>query len=817
MTGALAAAQARVQGLIEAGRSRTALGVLAGSVLVAVAYVAAAQVGYAFALVRGNASPIWPPAGIAVAAVLLGGVALWPGIFVGAFAANLAHGISPAGAAFVGAGNAAEALVAAALLGRTGLRPQLDRLGDVPRLILGSALPALVGASLGLLGLSAAGTLRATDVPLAWSAWAAGDALSIFVIGGFLLSWATPPADDVLRARPLETLLAIASVAGASIVLFFDVFNLRAVGESVAFPVIPLMVWVAFRVGPRGTSLASLMFSAIAILATEQGRGPFVGAALADSLFYVTLFIGLTATSSAAVAAVVAERDAKATALRATAYHAADALARLQALEAIGRRLAAVGPTPEALDAVLSLLCDSITGAMPSVYVGDDLRVRLAAQRGYANPAPEIGSAQGIVGRVMRTHAPVHLPDVSLDPAFVRDHPSVRSEISVPLLAGGEFLGVLDVESPMPMDERDLASLTVVADRLAAALALAAERDVLAARATLFERLVAYSERIGAVLGEAELYPLCVAALDGVVRADLVGLVVRDPASGEYVVRAEKGSTGSVGRAIRPGEGPAGRAIQDRALIRVAPYARDAFPATVREWNAADVYGQAVGVPLVREDTVIGSLTVARIDPGAPFSDLELEALSVLADEIALAVANALLHGQVAELAIHDALTGLHNRRYFDAALPQLLSVRSRIPAEHRSPLSAILFDLDHFGALNLRHGHQVGDEVLRAFGAILRGRLRGADLVARYGGEEFVAILSGATREDARRVADGIRLQLAATRIAGIDGRNLGVTVSAGCAGAEDSDSTGETLVRAADLGLLMAKRSGRNTVVAA
>ncbi len=817
MTGSAETARSRVQGLAEAGRNRAALGAVAGMLAVAVAYVASAQVGYVFALVRGNASPIWPPAGIGVAAILLGGVALWPGIFAGAVATNLAHGVSPAGALLVGVGNTAEALVAAAILGRTGLRPQLDRLVDVPRLVLGSALSSVVGASLGLLGLSATGALRATDVPLAWAAWAAGDALSIFVVGGFLLAWATPPAIDALRARPLETALAVASVIGTSIVLFFDVFDLRAVGESVAFPVIPLMVWVAFRVGPRGTALASLLFSAIAVLATQQGRGPFVGATHTDSLFYVAVFIALTATSSAAVAAVVAEREAKAAALRAATDDAADALARLQGLEAIGRRLAAVGPTPETFDAVLSLLCDSIADALPTIYVGDDQRVRLGAQRGYASPAAEIGREQGIVGRVMRTHAPVHLSDVSVDPDFVRDHPSVHSEISVPLLAGGEFLGVLDVESPRRLDERDLASLTVVADRLAAALALAREREVLAARAAIFERLVRYSERIGAVLGEAELYPLCVAALDGVVRADLVGLVVRDRASGNYVVRAEKGSSGAVGQAIRPGEGPAGRAIRDRALARVAPYPREAFPAAVRDRNAADLYGEAVGVPLLRENAVVGSLTVARIDPAAPFSDLELEALAVLADEIALAVANALLHGEVAELAIHDALTGLHNRRYFDAALPQLLAVRSRMPVERRPPLAAILFDLDHFGDLNLRHGHQVGDDVLRAFGAILHGRLRGADLVARYGGEEFVAVLSGATREDAHRVADAIRRQLAETALTGIDGGPLRVTVSAGCAGAEESDATGEALVRVADLALLMAKRSGRNTVVAA
>ncbi len=126
------------------------------------------------------------------------------------------------------------------------------------------------------------------------------------------------------------------------------------------------------------------------------------------------------------------------------------------------------------------------------------------------------------------------------------------------------------------------------------------------------------------------------------------------------------------------------------------------------------------------------------------------------------------------------------------------------------------MFDLDHFGRFNKEHGHQAGDAVLRAFAGILLERFRSSDLVARYGGEEFVAILESATSEDASRIAEEVRTTLAAKSVVGPDGVVLQATVSAGCAALDDAEPTREALMRAADVGLFMAKRAGRNQVVA-
>jgi diguanylate cyclase (GGDEF)-like protein len=201
---------------------------------------------------------------------------------------------------------------------------------------------------------------------------------------------------------------------------------------------------------------------------------------------------------------------------------------------------------------------------------------------------------------------------------------------------------------------------------------------------------------------------------------------------------------------------------------------------------------------------------------GEAFSELEREMLSLIGAQAALSIANAHLLAEVHALAIRDALTGLYNRRHFDAALEHIMSRWQRDGANRR-PVAAIMFDLDKFGQFNKEHGHQAGDAVLRAFSGILKTRFRSADLVARYGGEEFVAVLEGATRDEAFTVADEIRRMLGAKAISGPDGTRLRATVSAGCAELDASDATPQALLRAADVGLFMAKRGGRNQVVAA
>jgi putative methionine-R-sulfoxide reductase with GAF domain len=131
--------------------------------------------------------------------------------------------------------------------------------------------------------------------------------------------------------------------------------------------------------------------------------------------------------------------------LREANRRAETTLRQLQGLESIGRTLTEQGPTPEALDGVVGLLVEAFGYVYPSIYTSDGRVLRLGAQRGYEHPIHEFEPSVGVIGRVARTREAVFLRDVTTDPDYLSADPGIRSEISIPLLAHGAFLGVVNV------------------------------------------------------------------------------------------------------------------------------------------------------------------------------------------------------------------------------------------------------------------------------------------------------------------------------------------------------------------------------------
>lgn len=492
---------------------------------------------------------------------------------------------------------------------------------------------------------------------------------------------------------------------------------------------------------------------------------------------------------------------------------------QLSAVELVGRTLARQGPTPAVLDGVMELLERTFGYTYPSVYSWDGSVLRLGAQRNYRTPFQVIAPDRGVLGRVIRTRQAAFVPDVRADPDYRAADEAVISEISIPLLTDGELLGVLNVEAagPRHLDEEDFATMKIVADRVAAALALGRERQKLTERTALLDRLTDFSASLNATLDPAAVLHAVVTGAAAVIEGRPIVLTLLDVATGEYRIAAiEGGDDRPLGARILPGEGISGRAIAEQALVVDEHLERARFPRATKGARIADVVA-AMAVPLIRDEVVTGALAWLREDTTRTFTDQEREVASVLGGQVALALANASLHHDAQEAATTDALTGLPNRRFFDAEIDRLMAIRSRVPAAERRPLSLILFDLDHFGNVNKQHGHQVGDLVLVAFADALRSRVRDTDLVARHGGEEFLVVLDGATRDDAVRLADEVRIVFGGRSVYRPDGAAVPCTVSAGCAALESTQASSATLLERADVGLGLAKEGGRNRVVAA
>jgi diguanylate cyclase (GGDEF)-like protein len=248
----------------------------------------------------------------------------------------------------------------------------------------------------------------------------------------------------------------------------------------------------------------------------------------------------------------------------------------------------------------------------------------------------------------------------------------------------------------------------------------------------------------------------------------------------------------------------------------------------VRRATSYPLIGVLLGLGSPAGALALRWLAAGRAWPPLPWvaAELEAQALFYVYNTVGTVTAFALagwiaglsadrlaeLSRRLAELSLHDPLTGLLNRRALDDRLKEEIARALRA----KRPMSCLMADLDHFKALNDRLGHRAGDEMLRELAALLRGIVRSDDVLGRYGGEEFLIILHGAVEAGAVRIAEGIRSAVAqhAFDAGGVQAQ---FTVSLGVAQRDPGDVTGAAMVEAADRAMYAAKADGRNRVMAA
>jgi PAS domain S-box-containing protein len=276
--------------------------------LLAAVYYLAARLGLQYASVGPSISLVWPPTGIAIAALTLWGYRYWPGIATGAFLANAATPVPLVAAAGIALGNTLEALLASYLLRRAaGPRPRLDDLRHVWTLVL-AAVPAgvLCGAVIGPLSLWLAGTLPTAALPAAAAVWWTGDVLGALIVAPVLFTWAVSPESRDSTRRLFEVVvLCLGTLAAAELALGsrFDITLFRLVNYQ--YLLFPFVIWAALRFGARGASLMTLAVAVIAVGHTVQGGGPFVGTSAQWSLFVLAGYLGVVAVTGLVLAAAV--------------------------------------------------------------------------------------------------------------------------------------------------------------------------------------------------------------------------------------------------------------------------------------------------------------------------------------------------------------------------------------------------------------------------------------------------------------------------------------------------------------------------------
>ncbi len=278
-------------------------------VLLAIVYHLAARLGLSMAYLQDNTSPVWPPTGIALAALLIFGTSRWPGITLGVLLGSLLTGAPFNLALGMSIGNTLEALIGAYILQRfVNFHLAMDRIQDVLGLVVVAIFSTMLSATAG------ASTLVLIDfAPIEaygsiWITWWIGDLLGALVVAPFLLVWYKAKFNLGNRQKILEAALVFILLGIVTWYVFIYQTSTSIYHQALLYLIFPFVIWAAIRFGQRGGTTAVIMVSGMAIWATVAGLGPFSMHSKNDNLILLQTFLGVVSLTSLILAAATMER-----------------------------------------------------------------------------------------------------------------------------------------------------------------------------------------------------------------------------------------------------------------------------------------------------------------------------------------------------------------------------------------------------------------------------------------------------------------------------------------------------------------------------
>jgi diguanylate cyclase (GGDEF)-like protein len=437
----------------------------------------------------------------------------------------------------------------------------------------------------------------------------------------------------------------------------------------------------------------------------------------------------------------------------------------------------------------------------------------------------------GVTGAVAKSGKPLRVNDVSVSSEYLSLYPLTHSELCVPLVVETKMLGVVNAESTQinSFTGEDEELLTIIAGQLATAIqrlrTVQAERyqtqqlersnSLIRALAQVNARAAVAADPDGVLqtLGNelAKLGLRCAIALSD---ASNQHAILRYISLSDHLIHALERISNLKMKSY---------AIPISQLTPFADHPQNAglvidSLSTLVSWvpglphHTALKILKLIGVtrttsvcylPLITEGKSMGVLWMW----GEGIHESDMPTMSLFASQLAAALQNANLLTEVGRLAITDDLTGIYNRRYFF----EMAEKKFAHAIKNKSPLSALLVDLDHFKKFNDSYGHVVGDQVLRASAQLMSSALRESDVLGRYGGEEFSIILPDTNNSAAIYVAERLLANVADVPIDTEAGK-LSIQLSIGIAGLSKETPTLHSLISRADQAMYIAKSAGRN-----
>ena len=406
-------------------------------------YFCAGKLGLSWAHVHISVSAVWPASGLALAALLLWGCRLWPGVFLGAFLLNIATQGTVATVLAIATGNTLEALFAAWALNHfaNGAKA-FERARNTFRfVVLGPVLSTVVSATLGVMSLILTGFARPEQFGGLWLTWWLGDAVGQLIFAPFIIIWITQPFPRVKPKRVIE-----ATGLLVSLVLIGHFVFIRGNYASPEYLVVLPLLWAAFRFGQRGAVTSALIVSVIALTGTRFGLGPYAGVDPHRSLLHLQSFISTLQIAALVLASVLSE--------------AKRAEQHLEVQESISRVLAQSPAIKEAAPLILEMLCRRAGWDFGTVWIKDRTTSELQHVCVWHMPGLEAADFErvtvqdrvkhgiGLVGRVWSTGKPLWINDVTMDPEFRRAALAAKEGLhgafGFPIKFGEEILGLVE-------------------------------------------------------------------------------------------------------------------------------------------------------------------------------------------------------------------------------------------------------------------------------------------------------------------------------------------------------------------------------------
>jgi signal transduction histidine kinase len=278
-------------------------------VVLTLLYFIAGKLGLKLAFLHASASPVWPPAGIALAAMLLLGYRVWPAIFIGAFLVNATTAGNIWTSIGIASGNTLEAVCGAWLVNRfasgTGV---FDRAQDVFKFALAALVSTLVSPTIGLTSLALGDFASWTNYAPIWWTWWLGDAAGVLVVTPLILLWSTPSSRRWTRQEALEVGILLLLLICLGEIVFGGWFSISAKNYPISFICGPIVIWTAFRFSQRETATGIFILSALAIWGTLHESGPFIMQTENQSLLTLQAWTAVLTITAMALAAAMAER-----------------------------------------------------------------------------------------------------------------------------------------------------------------------------------------------------------------------------------------------------------------------------------------------------------------------------------------------------------------------------------------------------------------------------------------------------------------------------------------------------------------------------